>query len=89
MQVLTIVVDKLEFTVPYCSNLSNFNYKSQAESQQQHLDLYPKRHLRLVAIMIKETSCNTECTYFNLDFQVLLTLCLWFVAEIAAISYQV
>ena len=38
-----------------CSNLSNFNYKPQAESRQQHLALYMDRHLRSVAIMIEVT----------------------------------
>ena len=31
------------------SNLSNFNYKPQTESQRQHLAFYTERHLRKVA----------------------------------------
>ena len=50
-----------------CSNLSNFNYKLQTESQQQHLALYMECHLRSVAIMIEVTSRHMECTYFNLN----------------------
>ena len=51
-----------------CSNVSNINYKSQVESQQQHLALYTERHLRSVAIMIEVTSRHMECTHFNLDY---------------------
>ena len=49
-----------------CSNLSNFNYKPQAESRQQHLSLYMDRHLRSVAIIIEMTGRHMECTHFNL-----------------------
>ena len=45
-----------------CSNLTNFNYKPQVESRQQHLALCMDRHLRSVAIMIEVTSRHTECT---------------------------
>ena len=51
-----------------CSNISNFNYKPQIESQQQHLALYMKRHLGSAAIIIEVTSRHTECTHFNLDY---------------------
>ena len=51
-----------------CSNLNNFNYKSQAESPQQHLALYMDRHLRSVAMEIEVTSHLMECTHFNLDY---------------------
>ena len=55
---------------PYnlCSNFNNFNYKPQAESQQQHLGLYVDHHQLSVAIMIEVTSRHLECTYFNLDY---------------------
>ena len=33
-----------------------------------HLDMYVKRHLRSVAIMIEVTSCLTECTHVNSDY---------------------
>ena len=51
-----------------CSNLSNFNYKPQKESCQQHLALYMDRHLRSVAIMIEVTSWHMKCTHFNLNY---------------------
>ena len=51
-----------------CSNLSNFNYKSQVESRPQHMALYMDRHLRSLAIVIEVTSHHTECTHFNLDY---------------------
>ena len=51
-----------------CSNLSNFNYKPQLESRQQHLALYMDRHLRSVAIMIEVTSRHMECTHFNPNY---------------------
>ena len=57
-----------------CSKLSNFNYKPQAESHQQHLALYTNRHLRSVAIMIEVISRHTECTHFNLDYSQCLPL---------------
>ena len=44
-----------------CSNLSNFNYKPQAESRQQHLSLYMDRYLRSVAMMIEVTSQHQGC----------------------------
>ena len=50
------------------SNLSNFNYKPQVESRQQHLDLYMDRHLRSVAIMTEVTSRHMECTHSNADY---------------------
>ena len=45
---------------------SNFNYKPQTESHQQHLALHMDRHLHSVAIMIV-TSRHMECTHFNLN----------------------
>ena len=47
---------------------SNFNYKPQTESRQQHVALYTENHARSAAIMIEETSRHMECTYFNLDY---------------------
>ena len=49
------------------SNHSNFNYKPQVESRQQHLALCMDRHLRSVAIMIEVTSRHLECTHFYSD----------------------
>ena len=51
-----------------CCNLSNFNYKLQVESRQQHQALYIDSHLRLVGMIIEVTSRHMECTYFNLDY---------------------
>ena len=48
-----------------CSNLSNFNYKPQTESQQQHLALYMDRNQCSVATMIEVTSRHMKCTHFN------------------------
>ena len=48
-----------------CRNLSNFSYKSEAESQQQHFALYMDRHLRSVTIMIKVSSRHMQCTHFK------------------------
>ena len=49
----------------YKRNVSNFNYKPQAESRQQHLALCMDRHLRSAAIMIEVTGRQTESTPFN------------------------
>ena len=60
-----------------CSNLSNFNYKPQVESRQQHLALYTEPHLRTVAIMTEVTSHHMEYTHFYPDYSwitVLLTI---------------
>ena len=51
-----------------CSNLSNFNYKPQAESQQQHFALYMYCLLLSLAIIIEVTSRHMECTHFNLAY---------------------
>ena len=59
-----------------CSNLSNFNYKPQAESRQQHLALYVDCYLRSVAIRIEVTSRHIKCTYFDLDYSRMLALAL-------------
>ena len=52
------------FRVTHCSN---FDYKPQTVSHQQHLDLYIDRLLRSLIVMIAVTSCHMECTDFNLD----------------------
>ena len=52
-----------------CSNLSNFNYKPQVGSRQQHQALHVDRHLRSVAIMIEVTSCHMESAHCNPDLQ--------------------
>ena len=54
--------------VTCCSNLSNFNYKPQIESHQQHVASYMECHLHSVAIMTEMTSRHMECTHFNLDY---------------------
>ena len=51
----------------YCCNLSNLNYKPQAESHQ-HPGLYVDHYVQSAAIMIEVTSHHMECTHFNLDY---------------------
>ena len=48
--------------------MSNFNYKPQTESQQQHLAIYMDRQKRSVAIMIEVTGRHVDCTHFNSDY---------------------
>ena len=52
----------------HCSNLSNFYYKPQIESRQQHLALYMDRRLHALALMVEVTSRHMEYTHFDLDY---------------------
>ena len=72
----------------YCSNLSNFNYKQQVESRQQHLALYMDRHLHSLAIMIEVTSRHTECTHFNLDYSRMPPVALQYVYSLGVYHLQ-
>ena len=64
---LSILLGPFSRQLPtYCC--SNFNYKPQTESRQQHLVLYMHRHLHSVDIMIEVTSRHTKFTHFILEF---------------------
>ena len=72
----------------YCSNHSNFNYKQQVESRQQHLALYMDCHLRSVAITIEVTSRHTEYTHFNLDYSRIPAVALHYVYSLGVYHLQ-
>ena len=56
-------------TFNVCCWCSNFNYKPQVESRQQHFALYTDGHLCSVAIVREVTSRHKKCTHFNLDYR--------------------
>ena len=47
---------------------SNFNYKPQTESHQQHLGLYMDRYLCALAIVIEVTGRRMKCSHFILEY---------------------
>ena len=61
------VVTLATSSVPLHVLCSNFNYKPQADSRQQHLALYMECHLLEVTVMVEVTCRQMECTHFNLD----------------------